>query len=156
MECWAAKFRARSRSRAATAITSAPKVSFAGVMMPRGAIRAAPRMPMRIMGAESRMRRQPAAHCGRRRCDQEPALTRVALIGATGRMGTAIVRAGVADQTASVVAAVASAGSKSAGRDVGEVAGIAPLGVRVLDALPADLAGAQVVIDFSRPDLSLR
>jgi 4-hydroxy-tetrahydrodipicolinate reductase len=71
-------------------------------------------------------------------------------------MGTAIVRAGVADRTASVVAAVASAGSKSTGRDVGEVAGIAPLGVRVVDALPGDLAGAQVVIDFSRPELSLR
>lgn len=84
------------------------------------------------------------------------ALTRVALIGATGRMGTAIVRAGVADQSAKVVAAVASAGSKSAGRDAGEVAGVTPLGVRVLEELPADLAGAQVAIDFSRPDLSLR
>lgn len=81
---------------------------------------------------------------------------RVALIGATGRMGQAIVRAGVADRSAVVVAAVASAGSKSAGRDVGEVSGIAPVGVRVLDDIPADLGGAQVVIDFSRPELSLR
>src|SRR5690348_12833376 len=71
-------------------------------------------------------------------------------------MGQAIVRASVADQSQTIVAAVASAGSKSAGRDVGEVAGIAPLGVRVLEDLPPDLAGAQVVIDFSRPELSLR
>lgn len=71
-------------------------------------------------------------------------------------MGQAIVRAGVADRSAVVVAAVASAGSKSAGRDVGEVSGIAPVGVRVLDDIPADLGGAQVVIDFSRPELSLR
>jgi 4-hydroxy-tetrahydrodipicolinate reductase len=71
-------------------------------------------------------------------------------------MGQAIVRAAVADQSLAIVAAVASAGSKSAGRDIGDVAGIAPLGVRVLEDLPADLAGAQVVIDFSRPDLSLR
>jgi 4-hydroxy-tetrahydrodipicolinate reductase len=81
---------------------------------------------------------------------------RVALIGATGRMGQAIVRAGVADRSAVVVAAVASAGSKSAGRDVGEVAGLAPLGARVLDDIPPELGGAQVVIDFSRPELSLR
>jgi 4-hydroxy-tetrahydrodipicolinate reductase len=81
---------------------------------------------------------------------------RVALVGATGRMGQAIVRAGVADQSQALVAAVASAGSKSAGHDVGEVAAIAPLGVRVLEELPPDLAGAQVVIDFSRPELSLR
>ena len=81
---------------------------------------------------------------------------RVALVGATGRMGQAIVRAGVADQSQALVAAVASAGSKSAGRDVGEVAAIAPLGIRVLEDLPPDLARAQVVIDFSRPELSLR
>jgi 4-hydroxy-tetrahydrodipicolinate reductase len=71
-------------------------------------------------------------------------------------MGQAIVRAGIADRSMVVVAAVASAGSKSAGRDVGEVAGVAPIGVRVLEDLPPDLAGAQVVIDFSRPELSLR
>jgi 4-hydroxy-tetrahydrodipicolinate reductase len=71
-------------------------------------------------------------------------------------MGQAIVRAGIADRSMVVVAAVASAGSKSAGRDVGEVAGVAPIGVRVLEELPPDLAGAQVVIDFSRPELSLR
>ena len=84
----------------------------------------------------------------------------VVLVGATGRMGTAIVRAAMADQSQgkqlSIVAAVASAGSKSTGRDVGEVAGVTPLGVRVVDELPPDLAGAQVVIDFSRPELSLR
>lgn len=71
-------------------------------------------------------------------------------------MGQAIVRAGTSDQSMVVVAAVASAGSKSAGRDVGEVAGVAPVGVRVLEDIPPDLAGAQVVIDFSRPELSLR
>jgi 4-hydroxy-tetrahydrodipicolinate reductase len=71
-------------------------------------------------------------------------------------MGQAIVRASVADQSLAVVAAVASAGSKSEGRDAGEVAGVATIGVRVLADLPPDLAGAQVVIDFSRPELSLR
>jgi len=82
-------------------------------------------------------------------------MTRAALIGATGRMGTAIVRASTAGSL-TIVAAVASAGSKSAGRDVGEVAESKPLGVRVATELPPDLAGAQVAIDFSRPELSLR
>src|SRR5262245_31879855 len=71
-------------------------------------------------------------------------------------MGQAIVRASTAEQSLVVVAAVASTGSKSAGRDVGEVAGVAPVGVRVRDDLPPDLSGAQVAIDFSRPELSLR
>lgn len=82
-------------------------------------------------------------------------MTRAVLIGATGRMGTAIVRASEAGGL-EIVAAVASAGSKSAGVDAGEVAGVKPLGVRVATELPADLGGAVVAIDFSRPDLTLR
>ena len=87
-------------------------------------------------------------------------MTTAILIGATGRMGTAIVResvrAGATGNTLEVVAAVASPGSKSTGLDVGEVSGVKALGVRVVDELPPDLAKAQVAIDFSRPDLSLR
>jgi 4-hydroxy-tetrahydrodipicolinate reductase len=87
-------------------------------------------------------------------------VTRAALIGATGRMGTAIVnviaRAGVPGNTFEIVAAIASAGSKSSGLDAGVVAGVQPIGVRVVDELPPDLAKAEVAIDFSRPDLSLR
>lgn len=83
-------------------------------------------------------------------------MTKAALIGATGRMGTAIVRAGAVNKQLDVVAAIASSGSKSIGLDIGELAGIAPTGVRVVGDLPADLANAAVVIDFSRPELSLR
>ncbi|HEU5137781.1 MAG TPA: 4-hydroxy-tetrahydrodipicolinate reductase [Steroidobacteraceae bacterium] len=87
-------------------------------------------------------------------------MTTAVLIGATGRMGTAIVReslrASAAHKPLEVVAAVASPGSKSQGLDIGEIAGVKAIGVRVLDELPADLAKANVAIDFSRPDLSLR
>ena len=71
-------------------------------------------------------------------------------------MGAAIVRASVEGKVIEIVAAVASPGSKSAGLDIGAVAGIAPLGVRVAGELPPDLARANVAIDFSRPELSLR
>jgi 4-hydroxy-tetrahydrodipicolinate reductase len=81
---------------------------------------------------------------------------KAALIGASGRMGAAIVRACAAGGEVEIVAAVASSASKSLGRDVGELAGTSPLGVRVVGDLPPDLGGAQVVIDFSRADLSLR
>lgn len=86
------------------------------------------------------------------------AALKVALIGATGRMGAAIVRAANSDEfprSIDVVAAVASPGSKSTGLDVGETAGIGPIGRRVVDQIPVDLAGAQVAIDFSRPELSV-
>ncbi len=82
-------------------------------------------------------------------------VTRAVLIGATGRMGAAIVRASAAGGV-TIVAAVASPGSKSAGLDVGEVAGGKALGVRVQTELPADLGKAAVAIDFSRPELTLR
>lgn len=88
------------------------------------------------------------------------AVPRIALIGATGRMGTAIARVLAAQrapgQSTGVVAAVASVGSKSAGHDLGEIAGLDTFGVSVSTELPPDLAGAQVAIDFSRPELSLR
>ena len=71
-------------------------------------------------------------------------------------MGAAIVRASVERKLLEIVAAVASPGSKSTGLDIGAVAGIAPLGVRVAGELPPDLARADVAIDFSRPELSLR
>jgi len=82
-------------------------------------------------------------------------MTKAALIGASGRMGTAIVRA-APDAALEIVAAIASSGSQSLGRDVGELAGVGALGVRIGGELPPDLGGAQVVIDFSRPELSLR
>jgi 4-hydroxy-tetrahydrodipicolinate reductase len=82
-------------------------------------------------------------------------MTKAALIGASGRMGTSIVRV-ARDSSLEIVTAVASSGSQSLGRDIGELAGVGALGVRVIGDLPPDLGGAQVAIDFSRPDLSLR
>jgi len=70
-------------------------------------------------------------------------------------MGTAIVRI-ARDSPLEIVTAIASSGSRSLGQDVGELAGVGALGVRVSGELPPDLAGARVAIDFSRPELSLR
>ncbi len=77
---------------------------------------------------------------------------RIGVVGASGRMGRAVVRLAVADG-ASIAWAVAAA---EVGRDAGELAGIAPLGVRVAEGLGAvDLSTADVVIDFSAPPVTL-
>jgi len=76
-------------------------------------------------------------------------VTRLAIIGVTGRMGRAIVRAAGETQGAQVVAGLASAASKELGRDIGELAGVAPAGVRVTTEVAAALANADVAIDFS-------
>ena len=79
---------------------------------------------------------------------------RLGVVGASGRMGRAVVRLAVADG-ASIAWAVAAA---DVGRDVGELAGIAPLGVRVAEGFgalgPDVLRSADVVIDFSAPSVT--
>jgi len=82
--------------------------------------------------------------------------TRIALIGGTGRMGKALVRAAPSFSALKIVAAVASASSAALGRDVGEVAGIAPLGISVTDALARALEGADVALDFSSASATAR
>lgn len=76
------------------------------------------------------------------------AAARVAVLGANGRMGRAVVRlAHGAGMT--IVAAI---GTGDEGRDAGELAGVGALGVAVSSDLGAlASSGADVVIDFSAP-----
>jgi len=74
---------------------------------------------------------------------------KLALFGATGRMGLSIVRLAQAAGDVRIVGAVAAASDPALGRDVGEVAGVGPLGVEVSADLASGLLGADVVIDFS-------
>jgi 4-hydroxy-tetrahydrodipicolinate reductase len=83
-------------------------------------------------------------------------MTRAVIIGVTGRMGRALVRAACtapASERADlqITAAIASPGSSSLGRDAGELAGADRLGVQVSADLAAALAQADVAIDFSQP-----
>lgn len=75
---------------------------------------------------------------------------KLALHGATGRMGTTLARLALAAGD-SVVGAVAAASDPAVGRDYGEVAGLGHLGVAVSPDVGASLLGADVVIDFSTP-----
>ena len=77
-------------------------------------------------------------------------LTTIAVLGAAGRMGCAIIR--VLAQTPGVVltAAVEHAGSARVGQDAGQVAGGEANGVRISAELP-EAGTAAVWIDFSSP-----
>lgn len=79
---------------------------------------------------------------------------RVAVLGAGGRMGRAIVRALSETEGARLVAAVERPGSPDVGADAGTLAGLAPVGVAIGQALPAASA-ADVWIDFSSPAASV-
>jgi 4-hydroxy-tetrahydrodipicolinate reductase len=79
------------------------------------------------------------------------AAVRAVIIGVSGRMGQALVRAAGELSAVRITAAVASTASASLGRDVGALAGMEPFGVAVTSDLPAALAVADVAIDFSQP-----
>ncbi len=74
---------------------------------------------------------------------------KLAVNGATGRMGKAIVRLAAAAPDIELVGA--SAEPEMEGRDIGELAGVGTLGVAVSADVGAALAGADVAIDFSLP-----
>ena len=73
---------------------------------------------------------------------------RLAVVGASGRMGRAVVGLARADGM-EIVCAVSM---NDVGRDVGELAGIGAIGTCVVDGLAAiERARADVVVDFSAP-----
>ena len=76
---------------------------------------------------------------------------RLALIGAAGRMGQSLVHAARARTDVAIHAGVVSPSSEQVGRDLGEVAGIGRIGVRLGTDLPVALAACDVALDFSHP-----
>jgi 4-hydroxy-tetrahydrodipicolinate reductase len=79
----------------------------------------------------------------------------VVITGASGRMGRTLTRLVAADPRLRLVACLEREGHAWVGRDAGEAAGEAPLGVVVTDdPLPA-FAQARIVIDFTAPAASL-
>jgi 4-hydroxy-tetrahydrodipicolinate reductase len=76
-------------------------------------------------------------------------MIRTVLVGATGRMGTILLREWPRFPQLVLSGAVASASSPQLGADAGQAAGAAPAGVPLSAALAPLLRTAQLVIDFS-------
>jgi len=84
----------------------------------------------------------------------EPGL-RVAVFGASGRMGRSIVALLAREPGMSLAGAVAAEGDPSLGQDAGLFAGVESAGVLVSADSAMALARANVAIDFTLPDASL-
>lgn len=80
---------------------------------------------------------------------------RVAIAGAGGRMGAANIRAVTSTPGLVVHSAFDRPDSAAIGRDAGEFAGIEKLGVTIVDDPEAALTGAQAIIDFTAPTVSV-
>jgi 4-hydroxy-tetrahydrodipicolinate reductase len=77
---------------------------------------------------------------------------RLAVVGASGRMGRTVVRLA----HAAGMEIVCAVGAAELGRDIGDLAGVGPLGTRVVEDLAAlGQAHADVIIDFSAPGATL-
>src|SRR5207237_2585437 len=79
----------------------------------------------------------------------------IIVCGAAGRMGRLLVALAREDARLRVAGAVEAAGHAAIGRDAGEVAGGASLGVPVADALAAVCRAEHVVLDFTAPAATL-
>ena len=79
----------------------------------------------------------------------------VVVAGAAGRMGRALIALVAASDEVRLAGAVVREGHPWVGRDAGEAAGGAPLGVAVSDDPLEALAAARAVIDFSAPEATL-
>jgi 4-hydroxy-tetrahydrodipicolinate reductase len=82
-------------------------------------------------------------------------MTRIAIVGATGRMGLCLIKAAALADKAELSAAVSRPESLAVGKDAGELAGISAVGVKVADNLASVVDQFDVLIDFTRPDASM-
>lgn len=82
-------------------------------------------------------------------------MIKVAITGAAGRMGRAILEASQASQEITIAAALERPDSGVLGVDAGEMAAIGPLNVAITDALGDVIGGLDVVIDFTHPSATL-
>lgn len=82
-------------------------------------------------------------------------MTRIGVTGAAGRMGKAIIEAARQAEGIELGAAIERPGSSVIGADAGELAGVGTLGVPVRDDLAKAIADFDVLIDFTRPEVTI-
>jgi 4-hydroxy-tetrahydrodipicolinate reductase len=88
-------------------------------------------------------------------CETEAKDMKIAIMGAGGRMGQALTRAALATPGCEIIGGAESAGSPLIGADLGELAGVKPIGATVADR-PIDLfLKADAVLDFTTPAASV-
>lgn len=82
-------------------------------------------------------------------------MIRVAVVGASGRMGQCLIKAVALSEQTQLSIAICRSQSSALGKDAGELAGVGLLGVKVTDNLAAVVDQFDVLIDFTRPEPSI-
>jgi 4-hydroxy-tetrahydrodipicolinate reductase len=84
------------------------------------------------------------------------AVIKAVVAGASGRMGKRLIALVRESTDFQIVGAVERREHVDVGRDAGEVAGVGPLGVSIVDAIGKALPGAQVLLDFTAPAAAMQ
>lgn len=79
---------------------------------------------------------------------------KIAIVGASGRMGRMLIESALKDGGVELVAAIDQPGTSAIGTDAGELVGM-PCGVKVTSDTEAAIAMADCLIDFTRPEGTL-
>jgi 4-hydroxy-tetrahydrodipicolinate reductase len=82
-------------------------------------------------------------------------MNRIAVAGASGRMGLCLLKVVASAKNAELSAATDHPNSLAVGKDAGELAGIDSLAVRVVGDLAFVIDDFDVLIDFTRPEASM-
>jgi 4-hydroxy-tetrahydrodipicolinate reductase len=81
--------------------------------------------------------------------------TKIAVMGAAGRMGRELIRAVHGNEACTLIGAAEQEGSLALGQDAGLLAGLGKLGVVITDDAPELFARADAVLDFTTPAASV-
>jgi 4-hydroxy-tetrahydrodipicolinate reductase len=82
-------------------------------------------------------------------------MNRIAVVGASGRMGLCLLKAALLAKNAKLTVAVSRPNSIAIGKDAGDLAGIGAIGINVIADLAVVMDSFDVLIDFTRPDASM-
>ncbi len=80
----------------------------------------------------------------------------IAVTGAAGRMGRALIAACDLNENARLSAAIERPGNTLVGSDAGDLAGLGPLNVKVTDSLESVSDAFDTLIDFTTPESTLK
>lgn len=83
-------------------------------------------------------------------------MIKIAVCGAAGKMGSAVIKLIVCDKNLKLTGAVEADNFPSIGKDIGLLAGVGKTGVQLTGDLNKSINESDVVIDFSAPEATLK
>ncbi len=82
-------------------------------------------------------------------------MLRIAVVGASGKMGLCLIKAALLSEATELTVAISRTGKSAIGKDAGELAGVGSTNVSIVADLASVVDQFDVLIDFTRPEASM-